>query len=111
MVSLNRIFELLSEERRRYALYYLEQQEEPIAVETLAEQIAEWESDPLSFDFPEEKRPSVEIELQHKHLPKASKAEFVEYDSENETVEVTGTPAEFSAIISVSETIERPSSD
>jgi hypothetical protein len=40
-----------------------------------------------------------------------SKAEFVEYDSENETVEVTGTPAEFSAIISVSETIERPSSD
>lgn len=111
MASLSRIFELLSEERRRYALYYLEQRDEPIPVDDLAERIAEWEDDPDGLDLPENEYRNVEIELEHKHLPKASDAEFVEYDPDAETVEVTGSPAEFSAILSVSETIERPSGD
>lgn len=111
MASLSRIFDLLSEERRRYALYYLEQREEPVPVDELAERIAEWEDDPAALDLPENEYRGVEIELEHKHLPKASDAEFVEYNPEEEVVEVTGSPAEFSAILSVSETIERPSSD
>jgi len=111
MASLSRIFDLLSEERRRYALYHLEQREEPVPVDELAERIAEWEDDPDSFELPSNEYRNVEIELEHKHLPKASDAEFVEYDPADETVEVTGSPAEFSAILSVSETIERPSSD
>lgn len=111
MASLSRIFELLSEERRRYALYYLEQHEEPVPVDELAERIAEWEDDPAALDLPEDEHRNVEIELEHKHLPKASDAEFVEYDPDAEVVEVTGSPAEFSAILSISETIEQPSSD
>ena len=110
MASLSRIFDLLSEERRRYALYYLEQREEPIPVDELAEQIDEWEDDPTDLDLSDEYR-NVELELEHKHLPKASDAEFVEYDPDQEVVEVTGSPAEFSAILSVSETIEQPSGD
>lgn len=111
MASLSRIFELLSEERRRYALYYLEQRDEPVTVDELAERIAEWEDDPTGHELPEDEYRGVEIELEHKHLPKASAAEFVEYDPDEEIVEVTGSPAEFSAILSVSERIEQPSGD
>ena len=102
---------MLSEERRRYALYYLEQREEPIPVDELAKQIDEWEDDPAGLDLSDDEYRNVELELEHKHLPKASDAEFVEYDPDEEIVEVTGSPAEFSAILSVSETIEQPSGD
>lgn len=111
MASLSRIFELLSDERRRYALYYLEQRDEPVPVDELAERIAAWEDDPSSVDLPENAHRGVEIELEHKHLPKASDAEFVEYDPDADVVEVTGSPAEFSAILTVSQTIEQPSGD
>jgi len=79
-----------------------------VPVDELAEQISEWEDDPAGFDLPNDEYRDVEIELEHKHLPKASDAEFVEYDPADDVVEVTGTPAEFSAIISISETIESP---
>lgn len=108
MDSLNRIFDLLSKERRRYALYYLERQDGPVSVDELAEQVIEWETDPAAVSLPEERFERVEIELHHNHLPKASEAEYVEYDPESEEVEITGTPPEFNAIISVAELIERP---
>lgn len=108
MDSLNRIFDLLRKERRRYALYYLERQDGPVSIAELAERVVEWETDPGAVSIPEERFERVEIELQHNHLPKACEAEYVEYDPEREEVEVTGTPPEFNAIISVAEIIERP---
>lgn len=108
MDSLNRIFDLLRKERRRYALYYLERQDGPVSIAELTERVVEWETDPEAVSIPEERFERVEIELQHNHLPKASEAEYVEYDPEREEVEVTGTPPEFNAIISVAEIIERP---
>nr|WP_255767200.1 hypothetical protein [Haladaptatus halobius] len=41
MVSLDRVFDLLGKQRRRYALYYLEQQEGPVTVYEVTEQVAE----------------------------------------------------------------------
>jgi hypothetical protein len=107
MDSLNRIFDLLSKERRRYALYYLERQDGPVSVDELAERVVEWETDPAAVSIPEERFERVEIELHHNHLPKASEAEFVEYNPERREVEVTGTPPEFNAIISIAEIVER----
>ncbi|MFB9807370.1 hypothetical protein ACFFQF_20020 [Haladaptatus pallidirubidus] len=92
MVALDRVFGLLSEERRRYTLYYLEQQTRPVSIDEVAEQVAEWESNPGTVSIPEEKFDRIEVDLRHNHLPKASGAEYIRYDPEVEEIEVTGTP-------------------
>lgn len=107
MESLNRIFDLLSEERRRHALYYLEQRDGPVSVDEVARQVADWETNGVT-SIPEEKFEEIEVELHHNDLPKASEAKHIEYDPEEDIVEVTGTSPEFNAIISVAEIVERP---
>lgn len=108
MVSLDRVFDLLSKERRRYALYYLEQQDEPVSIDEVATQVAEWETNGATVTISEDKFEQIEVELQHNDLPKAAEAKYIEYDCEAEVIEVTGTPPEVNAIISVAKTIERP---
>lgn len=106
MELLDQIFDLLSEERRRYALYYLEQQDGPVSVDKVAEQVAEWKTNGTSV--PGGKFENIEVNLHHVDLPKASEAEYIRYDPEEGLVEVTETPPEFKAIVSVAEVIERP---
>ena len=108
MVSLDRVFDLLSKERRRYALYYLEQQDGPVSIDTVAEQVAEWETNGATVSVPEDKFQEIEVDLHHNDLPKAAEVEYIEYDPEGEMVEVSGTPPEVNALISVAKTIERP---
>lgn len=108
MDVLNQIFDLLSEERRRYALYYLEQQDGPVSVDDVAEQVAKWETGSATVSIPEEKLREIEVELYHNDLPKASEAQCITYDSEEGIVELTGAPPEFNAIITVAKVIERP---
>ena len=108
MVSLDRVFDLLSKERRRYALYYLEQHDGPVPVEEVVEQVADWETNGATVSIPEEKFEQIEVELHHNDFPKASEAKYIEYNREEEVVEVTGTPPEVTAIISVAKAIERP---
>ena len=86
MVSLDRVFDLLSNERRRYALYYLEQHDGPVPIDEVAEQVAEWETDGAPSSIPEEKFDRVEVSLYHNVLPKAAEAKYVEYDPEDEVV-------------------------
>lgn len=106
MELLDQIFALLTEERRRYALYYLEQQDGPVSVDEVAEQVAEWETNGTSV--PEGKYENIKVKLRHTDLPKASEAEYIRYDPEEKIVEVTETPPEFDTIISIAEVIERP---
>lgn len=108
VVSLDRVFELLRKERRRYALYYLEQQDGPVPIDEVAEKVAEWETDGVRASIPEELFERVECSLRHTDLPKASEAEYIEYDPKEGVVEVTGTPPEVDAILTVAKVIERP---
>lgn len=111
MTALDRVFDLLREERRRYALYYLEAESGAVRVEELAETVAEWENDPDDGGAPWSERERVELTLQHNHLPKASEVEFIEYDADEEVVRASGTPHEYDAVITVARLIERPESD
>ncbi|WP_435181432.1 DUF7344 domain-containing protein [Halorussus sp. AFM4] len=108
MASLDEVFDLLSKERRRYALYYLEKEEGPVSVEEVAKQVAEWETNGATGTIPADKYERIEVELHHNALPKAAEIEFIEYDPAAEVVEATGTPPEVDAIISVAKVIERP---
>lgn len=108
MELLNRLFDLLSEERRRYAFYHLEQTDDPVSVEELAEQVAEWETDGPPESIPAKKYDRIELELYHQDLPKASEEPYVRYNPDTMMVELTGAPPELDAVIHVARVIERP---
>lgn len=108
MVSLDRVFDLLSEERRRYALYYLEEADGSVSIDELAEQIAQREVETERESTPPEKFEQIEMELFHQDLPKAADTEYIRYNPEEGTVELTNAPSEVRAILTVAKVIERP---
>lgn len=64
MKTLDDVFRLLDRERRRYALYYLQEAGGPVPVEELVAVIAEWESD-ASADADEYDEFDVALTLEH----------------------------------------------
>lgn len=81
------IFEVLSNQRRRYAFHHLRQHEgDTVEVGRLAEQIASWElaKPPKQLTAAERKR--VKTALHQFHLPKMDDLRFVEYDSDRGNV-------------------------
>ncbi|WP_449267296.1 DUF7344 domain-containing protein [Halalkalirubrum salinum] len=81
------IFEVLSNQRRRYAFHYLRQHEgDTVDVGKLAEQIASWElaKPPEQLTAAERKR--VKTALHQFHLPKMDDLRFVKYDSDRGAV-------------------------
>lgn len=108
MKSLDEVFDLFSKERRRWALYYLDEADGQVPVRDLAEQIQAWEngSDPPALADDEYR--NIVLELKHSDLPRAAEAEYVHYDPEQNVIELSGTSPEFSVILSVAEAIEHP---
>lgn len=111
MKSLDEVFQLLTRKRRRFALYYLEERGEPVTVDELASTIDDWESGSGPGEVPGDRFENVCLELKHEHLPKASEVAFIEYDHREGVVTMSGSPAEFDVILSVTEAIEQPRDD
>ena len=91
--NLDTTFELLSTARRRYLLYYLVTIDGPAAeIDAAVNAVATYEAaDPTTDAEPTKK--DIEIELQHRHLPKLVDAGIVDYDPRHGTIRYTGTPA------------------
>ncbi|MDS0477852.1 hypothetical protein [Natrinema sp. 1APR25-10V2] len=106
MVSVDRVLELLADQRRRYALYCLEDRDEPISVDELAAAIARMERN--SDEILDDHRNRIELLLQHTHLPMAEQTEFVEYDPAASTVQLTAEPPVLEELLTVAETVEEP---
>ena len=86
------IFEVLSNERRRYALAYLEQCEDgSAALSTLATQVAAVENDVPPDRVPSQDRKSVYVGLRQTHLPKMDQYGLVDYDRDRGEIELTET--------------------
>lgn len=75
------IFELLADDRRRYALHHLSRTVGAVPLGELAEQIALHEGDPTRDRYDR-----ILTGLYHVHLPKLTDAGIVRYDSDRETV-------------------------
>lgn len=108
MSSLDRVFELLGKERRRYVLYYLAQQDGPVSVNELAAYVAEQETDAAFPSVPDDQYERLEIELLHTDLPRSGDAAYIHYDRERRMIELTGPPPEFKALLELARVIERP---
>ena len=80
--TLDTVLDLLSNRRRRYALYHLSRGDGSAAVSKLAETIADLESEPV-----DERR--VRRDLYHSQLPRLAEAGVVEFDSTAKVVSLT----------------------
>ena len=93
--SLDLIFDLLSNQRRRYVLYSLNEQPENVAtVSELVDVVLNHErrTEDLVADAAEG-RDRVRVDLQHVQLPKLEAAGIVEHDQRSETVRYWGQPS------------------
>jgi len=89
--SLDTVFDLLADRRRRYAIYHLVD-EGPGTVEytTLAERVAAWETD--DGDPAEDRVETVAADLYHSHLPKLDAESVADFDPRSGVVRFRGQP-------------------
>ncbi|MDG5759472.1 hypothetical protein QA600_08965 [Natronococcus sp. A-GB1] len=106
MVELETVFELLREERRRYALYYLYERNGPVSVDELVETVEKWEDEGTAPEL--DSVDEIALELQHVHLPKSAEVEFIQYDPSRNLVQINGSPPEFDAFVTVAKLLETP---
>lgn len=85
-VARDTVFEVLSNNRRRFIISTLRQRDDPVELTTLAREIGAHEADidPSAVDSTEQKR--VYVSLYQTHIPKLESAGFVRYDEETRTV-------------------------
>lgn len=87
---LERLLSLVSHPYRyRLVSLLLEETTEPIPLDELVEELAEWEA---GFDDRTPDPSRIRLQLVHHHLPKLEEAGFVEYDERSETVVITPEP-------------------
>lgn len=111
MKSLDEVFALFAAERRRYALYYLDEADGPVPVQDLASQIQAWENGEKSPAIPDDQYRDIVLRLTHTDLPKAAEAEYVHYDHDANVIELSGTSPEFEVILTVAQALEQPGED
>nr|WP_253513709.1 hypothetical protein [Halorussus vallis]USZ75127.1 hypothetical protein NGM07_17040 [Halorussus vallis] len=85
----NTLFEVLSHERRRYALYCLETYATPMTLADLADEVARLEHDAETLsEVPAESVKRVYLDLYHSHIPKMEDASLLEYTQEYDAVQL-----------------------
>ncbi|WP_137283473.1 DUF7344 domain-containing protein [Halorussus salinisoli] len=80
------VFEMLSNQRRRYVVHYLLDAEEESELRDLSRKIAAWENDKRPDEITSQERRRVYNALQQAHLPKMDDAGLVEFDASRGTV-------------------------
>ncbi|AGB37463.1 DUF7344 domain-containing protein [Natronococcus occultus] len=108
MVALKTVFELLENERRRYALYYLYERDGPVPIEDVVETVERWETDGDGRVLDDGSFEEIALELQHRHLPRSAEVEFVQYDPSQNVVQINGSPPEFDAFVTIAKLLESP---
>jgi hypothetical protein len=90
-LPLDVVFDLLSEQRRRYAVYYLiDAADDTVDFDALAEQVAAWDA---SGEPSAELVDRVCVDLYQVHLPKLDEASVIDFDHRSRTVRFWGQPS------------------
>lgn len=90
--SLDLVFELLSDRRRRYALYLLYEQPDGVAtIDEVTDHVTRLETretgpGPTGEATTPQRKREIQVELQHVHLPKLEDAGVLEIDHRSETL-------------------------
>lgn len=88
--SCDQMLEVLSNQRRRFAIHALKQHEgKSITVSELAEHVASWENGKPIEQLTYRERKRVRNAIRQFHLPKMDNYGFIEYDAQRGTVTLT----------------------
>ena len=106
--SVDEIFDVLSNCRRRYVLYFLKNTTQPVELGTLATQIAAWETDQPMAEVTRAERKRVYTSLQQVHLPKMNDAGVIRFEKPSSIIEPTSLLATIDLESSTTEDDSRP---
>ena len=95
----DRIFDILSSPRRRYVLYFLRTEPNPIQLTDLAEHVAAWENDTTVEELSTQQRKRVYVSLYQTHLPKLAESGLVNYDEESGDVSIASKASEIDPLL------------
>jgi hypothetical protein len=87
--SIDEIFDIVSNCRRRYVVYFLKNTRQPTELGTLATQIAAWETDQSMVEVTRAERKRVYTSLQQVHLPKMNDAGLIRFEKPSSIIEPT----------------------
>jgi hypothetical protein len=94
------VYDVLSNRRRRYALYAL-LRDGSTTIGSLAERIAAWENDHPVTEVTPAERKRVYTALQQSHLPKLERTGLVEFDPDSGRISPTDTAADLDGYLDV----------
>lgn len=86
-ISRERFYDVLANQRRRFALHYLKNRDGPTPLGELAEQVAAWENGCSVTEIDSAERKRVYTALQQSHLPVMDDAGVVAFDKDRGVVE------------------------
>lgn len=98
-LSEDTIFSILSNERRRYVLRYLDRVEREAELGDLTERIAAWENGVEVGELEYDQRKRVYTSIHQTHLPKLDDAGVVDYDHDRGTVALAAGAADLDAYL------------
>lgn len=107
--SLDAALDVLANQRRRYALYYLQDQT-TATLREVAHQVAIWESEGDTEAVESVSIERVYIDFYHHHLPKLADASVVDYDPREELVRYD-CPDLLEGVLDVVKWVEHPGTD
>jgi len=88
-ISRDDAFEVLSNQRRRYTLHYLQHNGDDATLGDVAEQVAAWENEKGVPEVASSERKTVYTSLQQFHLPKLDDQGVVEFDQRSGRIQLT----------------------
>lgn len=103
-LSQDAVFDILSNARRRFVLYYLREAGEPVEMGELAQELAAWENETTVDELTKQQRKRVYVSLYQTHIQKLADAGIVNYDHDTGMVELTSGANEIGSYLSMDDT-------
>jgi len=82
-------YDLLSNPRRRFVISYLGEQQQPVSLNELAEQVASWENDKPVPELTDQQKKRAYVSIHQTHIPKLKASGIVEYDADTGQVTIS----------------------
>lgn len=99
-LSQDAVFDILSNARRRYVLYYLREAGEPVELRELARELAKWENKATEEELTKQQRKRVYVSLYQTHIQKLADAGIVEYDQDSGMVSLANAASQINPYLS-----------
>lgn len=106
--KLERIFEVLTSQRRRYILYEI-QDSEVSDIDSLANTVIAMEKEISPDEVDHGDVEDVRVQLMHSDIPKLADAGFIEYDPRSEAVRYSDPPTLLDTFLRLCANVDRPS--